>query len=722
MKIKTAIITVAIVLGGILFTNHTVLAQSFPGVGGDVVVNANINQDLYSQLDITPSTVEVKESAFVNLHMLDSNGNPIPGRTLTIYISGDSTGITITQPQTSDINGQASGTVSSSVPGTFEVCAIDTTEGIDVYILDCETLYVVPVTAPVLLSEPQYTVGVDNVLAWTMSGSNTYSYLIQASTNSEFTNISAESNWISAKAYEFHNLVDGQIYFYRVKARNSFGAESAWSNSVYSVQDSTKPTISLLSLTGLGTNTTKDWEAQDVLTFKFRIKDNTGVVSKSFWCVNKDDSPGDCLDTESFSGDIWTIAVKLGDLEHDSNYYLYPQYFFCVEAFDVVGNIERMCNVILDVPEPGATEEPVKPVTPIIEQVKDAFIEIIDDYQHIFQNTIGKINADVAQQISVTVAIGNLLIGFGIFIGGFGSLPYVLLQLFLAISSMFGFRKKGQPTGYVYDSITKEPIAQSIVRIFNENNGLVWTDVTDKYGYFKSISLKPGEYSIKVAGIDYEFPSRIVFGKTDFPLENIYHGQEFYVSKKDIPNFSIPMDKRDISGVKFMFNRFAFISKLLLKILHLLLFVIGIVFSIYAVAMDNNWINYLIIILYIPSIFLLFRSFLGKQEKYGVVKDTKGKRLPGIILGLKDREFDRLISKRVTDDAGRFRFFVYPGKYDLEILNSDWKLFEGKDLTDIGIKKENVLVRNITVEKVVPEIKKVKKVKVEEVFQPLEEL
>ena len=106
-----------------------------------------------------------------------------------------------------------------------------------------------------------------------------------------------------------------------------------------------------------------------------------------------------------------------------------------------------------------------------------------------------------------------------------------------------------------------------------------------------------------------------------------------------------------------------------------------------------------------------------------MVKDTKGKRLTGIVLGLKDKEFGRLISKRVTDELGRFRFFIYPGIYDLEVLSGEWKIVGGSNLTDIKNKKENVLIRNITVEKVVPEQeKKPKKVKTEEVLQPLEEL
>ena len=726
MKIRTAILSISLILSFLFLTNNNkVLAQSFEAGGGDVNVNANINQDLYSQLDVTPGTVEAREPALVNIHMLTSDGNPKAGRTVVIYINGNSTGVTITQPPVSDSNGLTSGSIYSSVPGTFEVCARDTTEGINIYLLDCETLYVVPVTSPTLLSEPQYTKGLINTLAWDISGTGTYLYWIQASTSSTFSTIFAQSNWISAKAYEFHGLTDGQIYFYRVKAKNSYGAESAWSNTVYSVQDNTKPTITLLSLEGLGTNNTQVWEAQDVLTFKLRVKDNTGIASKSFWCVARDDSPQDCLNTESFGGDIWTITVKLGDLEHDSNYYLYPQYTFCAQALDVVGNVKRVCDITLDVPEPGSEEEPephVPPIIPIVEQIKDVINEILDDSKQFFENTIGKIGQSSLQQISVTVAIGNILLGMGILMGGLGTIPYLLLQVFLAISSLLGFRKKGHPTGYLYDSVTKEPIPQGIVRVFNENNELVWTDVTDRDGYFRATPLKSGEYSIKVVAMDYEFPSKIVFGKTDFPLENVYHGQEFFVSKQNIPNFSIPMDRKELSDFRYVVSQFAFITKLVWKFLHMVMFIIGLMFSLYALSVDTSWYNYVILILYIPALLILLTSFLGKRQKYGLVKDVKGKRLSGIVLGLKDREFDRLISKRVTDDFGRFRFFVYPGNYDLEILSSEWKVANGKEFSDIRVKKEDILIRNIVIEKVVQEVKRVKKVKVEDVLQPLEEL
>lgn len=720
MKIKTALRIIVLAIGlGFLGSHAAYAVTYFEGVGGDVNINANIIQDLYSQLSVYPGTVEVKEPARVDLHMLYADGAPQVGRNIVIYINGNSTGVSISQPTPSDANGTTHGSISSTVPGTYEVCAKDTTDSIDIYILDCETLYIVPVAIPTLLSEPPYSSGLSNTLSWNMSGSGDYTYFIQSSTDSNFTNISQESDWTSSKSYEFANLVDGQIYFYRVKARNAFGVDSGWSNLAYSVQDNTNPTITLLSISGLDFNTTQDWEAQDILTFKLRVKDNIGVVSRGFWCVARDDSPKDCLSTESISGDIWTVRVKLGDLEHDSDYYLFPQYTFCAQALDEVGNVGRTCAIVLNVPV--TTVPPVQPIPQVIEKIKDTVNEILDNSMQVAQNTIGRINQTSLQQISITVTIGNILVGMGILIGGLGTIPYVLLQVFLALSSLLGFRKKGHPAGYVYDSVTKEPLPQCIVRVFNGNNELVWTDVTDRDGYFKTTDLKAGEYTIKVTGRDYEFPSRIVFGKTDFPLENVYHGQEFYAPKGNVPNFAIPMDRREMGDVRYVFSQFAFISKVLWKFLHLALFLVGLIFSIYALSINNVWYNYVILFLYVPSIFALLSSFFGKGQRYGVVKDTNGKRLSGIVLGLKEKEFDKLISKRVTNDLGRFRFFVYPGIYDLEVLSSEWKVVEGKNLTDIKIKKEDILVRDITLERIVEE-KKIKKVKVEEVLQPLEEL
>ncbi len=717
MKLKTVLITILVVCAFCLLGSHTYAQTSFEAGGGGVDINANITEDLYSQLDITPTNVEILEPATVNIQMLNVNGDPKPGRSIVLYVNGSSLGVTITQPAVSDSDGRATGTFKSSIPGTYEVCARDTTEGFNIYILDCETIYVVPVAVPTLLPEPAYTKGLSNTLSWAITSGN-YTYFIQSSVSSTFAPVFKDSGWIGAESYEFTGLANSQIYFYHVKAKNNWGGESSWSNSVYSVQDNSSPEVKLLSISGLGDNTTKDWEAQDTIIFKLRVKDNIVVSQKSFWCVLQDGSTDECIDTQSVSGDIWTVKVKLGELEHNSDYDLFAKYSFCAEASDSVGNITRICNIYLNIP---ATGTPEKPVVPIIEQIKDVVNNIVESTNEFMQNTIGKINNTSLQQLTITITLGNILLGMGILLGGLGTLPYIILQIFLAISSLLGFRKKGHPTGYVYDSVTKEPISQCVVRIFNENSVLIWTDVTDRDGYFRTNKVVPGEYVIKTASKDYDFPSKIVFGKTDFPLENVYQGQEFYTSKGVIPNFSIPMDLKKMGEFKRIFSQLAFGSKVLWKSLHILLFLVGLVFSIYALSVNNIWYNYLVIILYIPSLVILFFSLFNRREKFGVVKDISGRRLAGITIGLKEMEFGKLVSKRVTDENGRYRFFVAKGVYEIAVLNSDWVLVDEKSVANIIVKKEDILIKGIVLKKVVQE-KKVKKVKVEEVLEPLEEL
>ena len=719
MNIKTALKYIVVLITFFTSVSFVFAQSSFEGSTSGVNLNANITQDLYSQLSINPNTVEVLEPTTVSLHLVDASNSPKANRTVVIYSPTASTGINITQPLPTDGGGLTSGTFSASNPGTYEICSKDITDGIDIYILDCETLYVVPVSVPSFLPEPQYTKGLSNTLTWTMSGSGTYTYDVQASTNSSFSTIAFDSGWISTKSYEFTNLKDTQIYFYRVKARNEYGAESQWSSQVYSVQDNSNPSLSLLSISGLGSTTTSNWNAQTVLVFKIRVKDNVGIQSKSFLCSLKDGTTNDCKESEEMSGDIWLVRVPLGNLEHDINYHLYTQYTFCAEAEDVVGNVIRVCNINLNIPETQVVNP--KPVPQIIQDISQVVNQVLDSSKQIAQSTIGKINQSSLQQISMTVTIGNLLVGMGILLGGIGTLPYVLIQIFLAISSLLGFRKKGNATGYVYDSVTKEPLSQCIVRVFDESNALVWTDVTDREGYFRTNVLPAAEYSLTVTSKDHVFPSKIVFGRTDFPLENVYHGQEFYASKGQIPNFSIPLDRRDMGEAKAILGRFAFFSKTTWKILHIFLFLIGLVFSIYALSVNRVWFNYLILFLYIPSIMLLVFSLFGKNNRYGVVRNTSGKRISGLILGLKEKEYGQLVAKRVTDNDGRFRFLADKGVYELEVLSSDWTVVNTKDLENIKIKRSGLFVKNITVKKVVKE-KPIKKVKVEEVIEPLEEL
>jgi hypothetical protein len=338
--------------------------------------------------------------------------------------------------------------------------------------------------------------------------------------------------------------------------------------------------------------------------------------------------------------------------------------------------------------------------------------------EKVFDDTLLRFKEFDMSDITVVVTALNVLVGLGVLLTALGYLPHFFIQLGIWLLSLLGFREKGKVSGYVYDSVTKEPISQAIVKVFNEVHELVWTSVTDSNGYFKTIEMKDAEYYIKVEAKGYTFPSKIVFGKTDFPLDNVYHGDPFLTREEKIPDFSIPMDSEDIEESRKKLARFLSRTKPLWKIFQLLLFVFGLVLTIYATFITPVWWNFVMLSLYIIPLAALWYSFFAKKNKYGFVRDTQKKEVEGAIVGLNEGESEKLVSKRVTDELGRYRFIVKQGTYSLSVLNSDLKIIDGEKYSDLKVEEEGgeFLAPNITVKRLEDDVKD------EEIIEPLDEL
>jgi hypothetical protein len=88
---------------------------------------------------------------------------------------------------------------------------------------------------PVLHAEPEITLGTSNTIFWDpVPGAN--DYYAECATDANFTSIIYNSGWITETSYEFTDLELGKRYWYSVKARNSAGTESGWSNVESSLQ------------------------------------------------------------------------------------------------------------------------------------------------------------------------------------------------------------------------------------------------------------------------------------------------------------------------------------------------------------------------------------------------------------------------------------------------------------------------------------------------------
>jgi hypothetical protein len=296
--------------------------------------------------------------------------------------------LNVTNPTGStDSLGWVTGNVYSTTSGTYTVCARDISFGYDIEIQNCSTLYVVPVPVPTMLPEPQYTKGSSNTILWQDLGVG-YGYNVQVSEFADFQSIKQESGYITNTSFEFSNLENERMYFYRVQAMNQHGGSSAWSNSVYSVQDSQSPLIEILNIGSVDDNDTVQWSNQYVVTMLFRVTDNLQITNTQFKCLDSIGNIYSCTNTSSLEGDILTVQMRLGDLDRISGVYLRDRYEFCVEASDAATNITRQCSIYLEIP---IGEMPVVPTKPPITDVVD---KITEDITSALDDTIGQLDSE----------------------------------------------------------------------------------------------------------------------------------------------------------------------------------------------------------------------------------------------------------------------------------------------------------------------------------------
>ncbi len=710
MKIGTALKTMIVFL--FLLFPFSFFAEEL-----NVNVTVSINTDIHSYITLVPATSEISAPSQVQISMVDGNGNPKVGRKTYIYVKGSNADkVTITQAPITNASGTATGNIYASTPGVYEVCIQDQTEVNVIEVEKCSNFYVIPTPPPVMEQEPAYTVGSTNTVSWTPQGSLPYQYYVEVSTNQDFTSVVNNSGWISTTSHTFSGLQGGQMYFYRVKAKNNYGSESTWSNYVYSAQSVASPAIILEKISPLPDTYSDSWNQDSVISFTYRINDKLGVDGVKFLCVNSDGSKKECNATISQEGNIYTVSIKLGDLEKQlDGTTLYPSYSFCLEATNSIGTKSSNCTatvnfskkVVVDdteepltpptpsTPPPEVEEEPVTttPLARIIAKVEN----VVKEFWGTLSTTVADSTPEEARDVAVTSLAVNVSVGLALLTSLITSMPYLITQIILGVLTFFGLRKKGNLNGYIYDSFSKNPVRQAIVRIYTKEDELIWTDVTNQQGYFKTIDIPNGEYYITVNANGYIFPTKTIFGSTDLPMENIYHGGVFTVTKNSIPKFSIPLDRAESKAFSILKQRSWNLLKLIFHLLHVTVFIIGLIFSIYAVSVSPILINYIILALYIPSILLIVFPLWINREKYGIVRDEKKNRLEGIDIGLYESEFNRLVLKRVTDSKGRYRFLADRGNYYISVLNPEYSIVNEK-------KFENIVVKKRTGEMIRPDI------------------
>ena len=314
------------------------------------------------------------------------------------------------------------------------------------------------------------------------------------------------------------------------------------------------------------------------------------------------------------------------------------------------------------------------------------------------ENTaLGNIPQENLTTVSATATAVTVTVGLASLLSGIGQVGYGISQVVINILSTLGFRRKRHDAGYVYDSITRAPIQQAIVRIYDLSKKLIDTSVTDGYGYFRT-SVPSGEYILDIKKREYTFPSSLILGKEDYPLTDIYHGEKIHI-KEGNTNIVVPLDPETELSTKRIATIFRSLFSSLLPILNLVLFVGGILVALYVYQKDGSLVNLSILLLYIPTTYVVLRNIFNLRKRYGEVEYTDGKPAVNITLHLKEKDFEKVVAKRVTDDKGRYSFDILEkGEYVIESADTGIKIVGGE--TDILSKKKVSVYNKLIVEKV----------------------
>jgi len=167
--------------------------------------------------------------------------------------------------------------------------------------------------SPVLNAEPELTLGTSNIISWDpVPGAN--DYYAECAEDANFTSILYATGWITETSYEFTGLELGQRYWYSVKARNSAGVESGWSNVESSLQVTLLDAVEMM----LDPNTLKNQNMKNALINK--INAVQGMIAEGLYAEALDKLENDilqktdgCAETGRPNRNDWIITCEAQD-------------------------------------------------------------------------------------------------------------------------------------------------------------------------------------------------------------------------------------------------------------------------------------------------------------------------------------------------------------------------------------------------------------------------
>jgi len=250
--------------------------------------------------------------------------------------------------------------------------------------------------------------------------------------------------------------------------------------------------------------------------------------------------------------------------------------------------------------------------------------------------------------------------------------PQLLLVL---LASIFGERKN--VLGIVYDIRTTKPIPFVVVRVFRAGSTqLIVQKITDLQGRYGFV-LSEGKYRVSVQHNGYDTFQKDIEIKQDVDL-----------FAEDIP-LGVGKNLSFFQKLGVLYRR---LRDFLLKY-SIWLSIVGFVFALIAFYLRRSSLDLALLILYslILGFYFLIRV-KNSRRRWGVVKDS----LTGLaISGAFVRIFDKnksLSDTQITDESGRYSFYVDPGEYSLYAQAYGYKFPSNKQTSEVKSVNNNQLI------------------------------
>lgn len=242
--------------------------------------------------------------------------------------------------------------------------------------------------------------------------------------------------------------------------------------------------------------------------------------------------------------------------------------------------------------------------------------------------------------------------------------------------------KRAKPWGKVVNKATRKEIKSATVRVFEKTfQKLKDTQFTDEAGRFGFL-ISPGTYYLVVSKDGFQ----------DFKTEELVvkgGAEAFNVEVSLVPETSVLVSVKPLAKYWSVFVK-------IINILNPWILALGTLASVGILIILPTIFNAIVLSVYLGLDvfkFILSRKTLNSFGR--VIASTTSQPLALAVVRIFDANHNWLLTSRVTDPYGRFKFLVTPGNYYITCAKEGYKPYTSQSL---GISKASVVSWDITLE------------------------